>query len=107
MNVGMINNSSTIDRYLGHVKDASVFGSPRSVPAPEGEGGADASDACLRSYALQLASTLNDLLHRYVDLLESSERGGWSRAEDQVVQSRSLAAFSGPAFTVERNRIGS
>jgi hypothetical protein len=95
MNIGMLKNSSTIDRHLRHAQDEAVFGSPMSVPAPEGEGGADASDEYLCAYAQQLASALNDVLDRYVDLLESSEHGGWSRAEDQFVQSvRSLLSQS-------------
>ena len=61
-----------------------------SVPAPGMEGSADASDACLRTYAQELALMLNHLLTRYVDLLESSEHGGWSREEDVVVQSARL-----------------
>ena len=88
MNTDILHKHSTLDRHLGPVQNEPVFpaGNSMSVRARE-EGSSDASDAYLCSYAKKLAVTLNDLLNRYVDLLESSEHGGWSRAEDQMVQS--------------------
>lgn len=89
MTTRVFQDDPTIERHLGRAQEAPVVAteSPLSMTIPEGRGDVDPSYALQGSYTQQLALMLHDLLKRYVDLLESPDHGGWSRTEDQTVQS--------------------